>query len=176
MAKDFNEALDDINFAEQRRHRQMGFTRGYSVGEEAGWRDGYVFGIRKGSQISAEIGYYQGFTHAWISILEKEDLNKQRKLTALRTLLDMTRNFPKTNLLEEDTIQKLGRIRAKFKQCAALISGTNAYMESGSFGGSSWTSMDSGQGTYSGTYSTTGSVRGSSPNPPNNMKGGEMSF
>jgi hypothetical protein len=154
----------------------MGFTRGYSVGEEAGWRDGYVFGIRKGSQVSAEIGYYQGFTNAWISILEKEDINKQRKLTALKTLLDMTRNFPKTNLLEDDTIQKLGRIRAKFKQCAALITST-AGADSGSFGGSSWTSMDSGQGTYSGTYSTAGSsVRGASPNPSASTKSGEMSF
>ena len=153
-----------------RRHRQMGFTRGYSVGEEAGWRDGYVFGIRKGAQISAEIGYYQGFTHAWISMLEKEDIHKQRKLTALKTLLDMTRSFPKTNLLEDDTIQKLGRIRAKFKQVNALINTGGA--DSGSFCGSSWTSMDSGQGTYSGT----GSLRGNSPNPSASTKSGEMSF
>jgi hypothetical protein len=154
-----------------RRHRQMGFTRGYSVGEEAGWRDGYVFGIRKGAQISAEIGYYQGFSHAWISILEKEDLYKQRKLTALRTLLDMTRNFPKTNLLEDDTIQKLGRIRAKFKQVNALInSGADSGSGSG-FCGSSWTSQDSGAGTYSG--GTASSTRGPSPQ---SSKSAEMSF
>jgi len=131
-----------------------------------------VFGIRKGAQISAEIGYYQGFVHAWISILEKEDIYKQRKLTALRTLLDMTRNFPKTNLLEDDTIQKVGRIRAKFKQVNALI---NSGPDSGSgFCGSSWTSQDSGAGTYSGG---TGSIRGSSPNPTMaSSKSGEMSF
>lgn len=102
----------------------MGFTRGFSVGEEAGWRDGYIFGVRKGAQLSAEIGYYQGFSHAWIAILEREDTNKQRKLGALYSLLELTRGFPKTNnLLEDDAIQKLARIRAKFKQVNALILG-----------------------------------------------------
>ncbi|UXI21917.1 fad oxidoreductase [Sarcoptes scabiei] len=115
-------------FSLYRRHRQMGFTRGYSVGEEAGWRDGYIFGMRKGAQLSAEIGFYQGFAHAWISILEREDANKQRKISALNSLLEMTRNFPRTNnLLEDDTIQKLARIRAKFKQINALILGGSSY-------------------------------------------------
>ncbi|KAF7496226.1 hypothetical protein SSS_06485 [Sarcoptes scabiei] len=124
----YNTTFEDINLAEQRRHRQMGFTRGYSVGEEAGWRDGYIFGMRKGAQLSAEIGFYQGFAHAWISILEREDANKQRKISALNSLLEMTRNFPRTNnLLEDDTIQKLARIRAKFKQINALILGGSSY-------------------------------------------------
>lgn len=118
-------------FSLYRRHRQMGFTRGYSVGEEAGWRDGYIFGMRKGAQLSAEIGFYQGFAHAWISILEREDANKQRKISALNSLLEMTRNFPRTNnLLEDDTIQKLARIRAKFKQINALILGGSSYQGS----------------------------------------------
>ncbi|RWS26396.1 Yae1 N terminal domain containing protein-like protein [Leptotrombidium deliense] len=118
----------------------MGFTRGYSLGEEAGWRDGYAYGVRKGAQIAAEIGFYQGFVHAWITILEKEESTKQRKLTALKTLLEMTRNFPKTNIHEEDTLQRLSRIRAKFKQVNALL---NCGDSSFSFGSSSFCgSMD----------------------------------
>lgn len=119
----------------------MGFTRGYSIGEETGWRDGYALGIRKSAQIAAEIGFYQGFVHAWITILEKENLAKQRKLTAFRTLLEMTHNFSKSNLHDEESSQKLIRIRAKFKQVNALLNLT----ESGIFG-SSWqnTSQDSG--------------------------------
>lgn len=103
------------------RYRQMGFTRGYSLGEEAGWRDGYAYGIRKGAQIAAEIGFYQGFIHAWITILEKDESSKQRKLTALKTLLEMTRSFPKKNNQEEDTVQRLTRIRVKFKQVNSLL-------------------------------------------------------
>lgn len=180
----------------------MGFTRGYSIGEEAGWRDGYIFGMRKGAQLSAEIGYYQGFAHAWIAILEHEDTNKQRKLNALHSLLDMTRSFPKSNnLLEDDTIQKLARVRAKFKQVNALILGSSHVIHSATSGptivtaghvppppnpptataaggpgsvfrGTSWTSQDSGAGSYN-----TGSIRGVSPNA-NHMPYGktEMSF
>ncbi|OTF82689.1 Yae1 N terminal domain containing protein [Euroglyphus maynei] len=126
----------------------MGFTCGYSVGEEAGWRDGYIFGMRKGAQLSAEIGYYQGFAHAWISILEHEDTNKQRKLNALHSLLEMTRSFPRTNnIMEDDTVQKLARIRAKFKQVNALILGTGtASFFSSSFSGGGGSSGASGGG------------------------------
>lgn len=95
------------------------------MGEEAGWRDGYAMGIRKGAQIAAEIGFYQGYVHAWIAILEKEDTNKHRKLVALRALLDMTRSFPKTNQIADgdadDLNQRLARIRAKFKQVSTLL-------------------------------------------------------
>ena len=59
--------------------------------------------------------------HAWIEILEKEDEAKQRKLIALRTLLEMTRQFPKYNLEQHDTAQRLARIRAKFKQVNSLL-------------------------------------------------------
>lgn len=99
----------------------MGFTRGYSLGEEAGWRDGYSYGLRKGAQIAAEIGFYQGFIHAWIGILERDESSKQRKLMALRSLLELTRRFHRTNLHDEDCIKRLEIIRAKFKQVNSLL-------------------------------------------------------
>ncbi|KAH9521000.1 Oral cancer-overexpressed protein 1 [Dermatophagoides farinae] len=160
----FNDAFEDINLAEQRRHRQMGFTCGYSVGEEAGWRDGYIFGMRKGAQLSAEIGYYQGFAHAWISILEHEDTNKQRKLNALHSLLEMTRSFPRTNnILADDTVQKLARIRAKFKQVNALILGTGA--TSTTFFSSSFSGGGGGAGGGG------GSAAGQAPTGPTASQG-----
>lgn len=99
----------------------MGFTRGYSLGEEAGWRDGYAYGVRRGAQIAAEIGFYQGFVHAWICILEKDESSKQRKLIALKSLLELTRSFHRTNLHEDDSLKKLESIRAKFKQVKSLL-------------------------------------------------------
>lgn len=81
--------------AERRRYSRMGFTRGYSLGEEAGWREGYLFGndyatraarldcdanpvlsrplfttgrrpgVKKGASLATEIGFYQGYTSAW---------------------------------------------------------------------------------------------------------------
>ena len=164
----------------------MGFTRGYSVGEEAGWRDGYIFGMRKGAQLSAEIGYYQGFAHAWIALLEREDATKQRKLHALHSLLELTRTFPRTphSLLEsEDSIQKLARIRAKFKQVNALIMSSGPVYQAtpsgtptpnGPFRGASWTSQDSGAGSsfrgvspqcmHSAGHTATGTAQNLHPN------------
>ncbi|XP_074602564.1 uncharacterized protein LOC141856196 [Brevipalpus obovatus] len=122
--RDFNHVLDDINLVEQRKFRQMGFTRGYSIGEEAGWRDGYSYGLRKGAQIAAEIGFYQGFVHAWIGILERDESSKQRKLLALRSLLELTRRFHRTNLHDEDCGKRLESIRAKFRQVNSLLAGS----------------------------------------------------
>lgn len=99
----------------------MGFTRGYSMGEEAGWRDGYVYGVRRGAQIAAEIGFYQGFVHAWLCILEKDENSKQRKLIALKSLLESTRRFHRTNIHEEDSVKTLESIRNKFKQVKSLL-------------------------------------------------------
>lgn len=91
----------------------------------------------------------------------------------------MTRNYPKINLQDDESIQKLARIRAKFKQINALLnceSGASFRGYSG-FSGSSWASQDSGAGTYSGTtYSATGSVRGTSPRGTPTPTSTELSF
>lgn len=131
----------DSCFAE---FRQMGFKRGYSIGEEAGWRDGYSYGVRRGAQIAAEIGFYQGFVHAWIRILEKDESSKQRKLIALKSLLESTRRFHRTNIHEEDSLKTLEAIRAKFKQVKSLLNcGFSASFDDGDVTSSSSTAYPS---------------------------------
>ncbi|CAN7995421.1 unnamed protein product [Ixodes hexagonus] len=103
------------------RYRQMGFTRGFSLGEEVGWRDGYQLGLQRGAQIATELGFYQGFVHAWITVLEREEIAKQRKMVALKALLEMTKNFPKVNIADDDMFEKLHKIRAKFKQVVSIL-------------------------------------------------------
>lgn len=39
-----------------------------------------------------------------------------RKLAALKGLLEMTKNFPKQTVADDDMFDKLHKIRAKFKQ------------------------------------------------------------
>ncbi|KAH7934072.1 hypothetical protein HPB49_021157 [Dermacentor silvarum] len=124
MAMDFNDALDDIVLAEE-KYRQMGFTRGFSLGEEVGWRDGYQLGLQRGAQIATELGFYQGFVHAWITVLEREEIAKQRKMVALKALLEMTKNFPQVNIADEDMFEKLHKIRAKFKQRKWVVAAPN---------------------------------------------------
>lgn len=155
------------------KYRQIGFAQGYSLGEEAGWREGYVFGVKRGAQIAAEIGFYQGFVHAWIEILEKEDEAKQRKLVALRTLLEMTRQFPKTNLENQDTTQRLARIRAKFKQVNSLLKSDLNYSFNSSFN----LSMDAGDELPTPCASTRRAHSRKSPLPTQSSSNfNEMSF
>ena len=33
-----------------RKYSRAGFTRGYAMGEEAGWREGFLFGLKKGGE------------------------------------------------------------------------------------------------------------------------------
>ncbi|XP_022656211.1 POU domain, class 3, transcription factor 3-B-like [Varroa destructor] len=146
---EYPNVLDDITFAENRarrprprhsqseegpfpsseerrdtanlRYRQMGFSRGFGLGEQVGWKEGYQLGLQRGAQLATELGFYQGFVHAWITILEHEDPSKQRKLAALKGLLEMTKNFPKQTVADDDMFEKLHKIRAKFKQVVALL-------------------------------------------------------
>ena len=60
------------------RYRQMGFSRGFGLGEQVGWKEGYQLGLQRGAQLATELGFYQGFVHAWITILEHEDPSKPR--------------------------------------------------------------------------------------------------
>ena len=83
-----------------RKYARVGFARGYSAGEEAGWREGFLFGLKKGAGLATEIGFYQGYTTAWLTLLEKQDQGKARKVQALKSLLEMARSFP----LEEQLI------------------------------------------------------------------------
>ncbi|OQR75188.1 hypothetical protein BIW11_08591 [Tropilaelaps mercedesae] len=99
----------------------MGFSRGFGLGEQVGWKEGYQLGLQRGAQLATELGFYQGFVHAWITILEHEDPSKPRKLAALKGLLEMTKNFPKQTVADDDMFDKLHKIRAKFKQVVALL-------------------------------------------------------
>lgn len=45
----------------RRKYSRAGFTRGYSLGEEAGWREGFLFGLKKGGKFLVN----QVFSSAW---------------------------------------------------------------------------------------------------------------
>lgn len=144
--KDINSALYDASFAQQNQHQQSGYQRGLNAGIESGWRDGFVFGLRKGAQIASEIGYYQGFAQTWIALLEQSD-EKQRKLKALHSLLELTQTFPKENN-DDDLMQKLVRLRAKFKQVNSLVCGVTG--NSSTFSGPSWSDQNTADQPFNG--------------------------
>ena len=39
-----------VSSLNHRKYSRAGFRKGYALGEEAGWREGFLFGLRKGGQ------------------------------------------------------------------------------------------------------------------------------
>ncbi|XP_015927903.1 protein LTO1 homolog [Parasteatoda tepidariorum] len=125
--RDINEVFDDITLAEN-RYQKIGFTRGFSLGEETGYKEGYALGLQRGAQIASEIGFYKGFAIAWMIVLEGEETAKLRKINALKSLQEMTENFPHTNIQDDESVNKLIKIRAKFKQVISLLNVETEYV------------------------------------------------
>lgn len=114
------------------------------MGEEAGWREGFLFGLKKGATLATEIGFYQGYTTAWLTLLEKQEVGKAKKIQALRTLLEMAGSFPLEEQLLASTpgldpsqqgftssdgssmIARLAKIRSKFKQVQNLLTAASS--------------------------------------------------
>jgi len=116
--------------SDHRRYSRSGFNRGYALGEEAGWKEGFLFGLKKGADLATEIGFYEGYTTGWLTLLEKQDQSKARKIQALRSLQEMARAFPieeqllttSTAVAESSSLgPKLSKIRAKYRQVQALL-------------------------------------------------------
>ncbi len=121
---------DDPSTGVSNQYHHLGVSRGIAAGEADGWRDGYITGLRQGAQLSSEMGYYEGFTRTWTVILEQTpvmDAATSRKVTALKTLLEMCSAFPSDtkHIKEDDDVkQKLIRIRAKYRQVRSLVLGS----------------------------------------------------
>lgn len=123
---------DDPSMGISYHYHHIGVSRGIAAGEVDGWRDGYTTGLRQGAQLSSEMGYYEGFTRTWIIILEQTptgDTATTRKVTALKTLLEMCNAFPSEtkHIKEDDDVkQKIIRIRAKYRQVRSLLLGSRS--------------------------------------------------
>lgn len=121
---------DDPSMGISYHYHHLGVSRGIAAGEVDGWRDGYTTGLRQGAQLASEMGYYEGFTRTWMSILEQTptaDIATTRKVTALKTLLETCNAFPREtkHIKEDDDVkQKLVRIRAKYRQVRSLVLGS----------------------------------------------------
>jgi len=98
--------------------QQKGYEEGVLQGEQNGYNDGFQLGLQQGKQIGAELGFYQGFAEMWLESAEDTGI---RTTQVLSSLVEMIKEFP-TNEPENQSLQdRLGKIRAKFKQATALL-------------------------------------------------------
>lgn len=114
---------------------------------QSGWSDGLVFGMQKGAELSAEIGYYQGLASGWLTVLKhhvpsvedsKQQLKWAKVVQTLQSLLELIARFPTTNIdvtdqgEQVDRSQLMVKIRVKMKQISTMMekAGVNSLRKS----------------------------------------------
>lgn len=118
---DINDVFDDLLLVEERLSEES-YQRGLQVGAEQGNVDAYHFGYHRGAEIGAELGFYYGVLCALEGGCRKRSEETPTKgdilLTELKGEID---EFPKFNDLEVDLLERLMKIRNKYKKLCSLL-------------------------------------------------------
>eukprot|EP00118_Oscarella_pearsei_P002740 m.11435 g.11435 ORF g.11435 m.11435 type:complete len:132 (+) comp23317_c0_seq1:16-411(+) len=122
---DIDRSFEDIFLAEDKIY-QKGYDEGYDSGRQQGLEEGRRIGAEKGRILALEVGFYSGFAGAWL----ESDGKKSHAEKALKQLKKLTDDFPLDNPRHPDIIEKLDRIRAKFKQVTSLLGVSTEYSPS----------------------------------------------
>lgn len=131
------QALDDLWLADSRAASE-GFRQGRRAGRRKEEVEGTALGLKKGHEVGSEIGFYLGFAQAWCEQLEASDKLKKSEERALKSLAKLRHGseaFPAENIKEEDVLEALEELRARFKLCCQLL---QIQSEKSQEGGISW--------------------------------------
>ncbi|KAL3666016.1 hypothetical protein V7S43_008810 [Phytophthora oleae] len=119
---DIAEAFDAISGYEETLVAQ-GEAMGMKRGRELGIEEGRELGIVKGAEIGSELGFYQGCHLVWSHMLQNEELKSKLPSRAAKSVASfgaLLEAFELKNLVDEDMVHELLRIRAKFKVITAI--------------------------------------------------------
>ncbi len=121
---DLDAAWDDVVLLEDRA-AQRGIQEGLTEGIQRGERQGFRIGAAKGAEIGAEVGFYLGFATTWTQVRKRnpeESSKKEERLSkALAKLASDADAFPAENVKDEDVLQRLRDMRARFKMCCQML-------------------------------------------------------
>ncbi|KAG6578110.1 uncharacterized protein IUM83_10500 [Phytophthora cinnamomi] len=119
---DIADAFDAISGYEETLVAQ-GEALGVERGRELGIEEGRELGVMKGAEIGSELGFYQGCYLVWNHMLQSEELKSKLPARAAKSVASfgaLLEAFELKNLVDEDMVQELLRIRAKFKVITAI--------------------------------------------------------
>jgi flagellar biosynthesis/type III secretory pathway protein FliH len=144
VEQDLDHAWDDVLLIEDRAANR-GLREGITEGIRRGHTEGFALGVKKGAQIGAEVGFYLGFAKSWAHVCrEKADVNgsgrqEQKVVKALDKLTAAAEDFPCENIKDEDVLQRLEEMRARFKLCCQVLKiKSEQTIKAGGGGGISW--------------------------------------
>uniref|UniRef100_A0AAV1TZX8 Essential protein Yae1 N-terminal domain-containing protein n=1 Tax=Peronospora matthiolae TaxID=2874970 RepID=A0AAV1TZX8_9STRA len=118
---DITDVFDAISGYEETLVAQ-GEAMGIERGRELGIEEGRELGLLKGAEIGSELGFYQGCYMVWNHMLQQETLRRKlpdRAAKSVVTFGALLKAFKLKNVVDEDIMQELFRIRAKFKVITA---------------------------------------------------------
>ncbi|XP_055623915.1 protein LTO1 homolog [Toxorhynchites rutilus septentrionalis] len=114
---DINDVFEDLFLAEEKLSEES-YQRGVAAGVLEGNVDAYHFGYHRGAEIGAELGFYYGVICAQESNLEEP---KTKAENLLREIKQQIEEFPITNDLEVDLLDKLLKLRNQYKKLCVLL-------------------------------------------------------
>nr|XP_019537632.2 protein LTO1 homolog [Aedes albopictus] len=116
---DINDVFDDLLLVEERLSDES-YHRGLEAGAKQGNVDAYHFGYHRGAEIGAELGFYYGVVCAQEGcFVEGGELSKSEVL--LKELKKEIEEFPTYNDLEVDLLERLLKLRNKYKKLCVLL-------------------------------------------------------
>ncbi|ETI36947.1 hypothetical protein F441_16908 [Phytophthora nicotianae CJ01A1] len=119
---DIADAFDAISGYEETLVAQ-GEAMGMERGRELGIEEGRELGVMKGAEIGSELGFYQGCHLVWSHMLQSDELKSKLPARAAKSVASfgaLLEAFELKNVVDEDMMQELLRIRAKFKVITAI--------------------------------------------------------
>ncbi|XP_065081601.1 protein LTO1 homolog [Ochlerotatus camptorhynchus] len=119
---DINDVFDDLLLVEERLSEES-YQRGLQVGAEQGNVDAYHFGYHRGAEIGAELGFYYGVLCAQENSTGKgtEETTPTKGYILLTELKKEIEEFPTFNDLEVDLLERLVKLRNKYKKLCVLL-------------------------------------------------------
>lgn len=116
---DINDVFDDLLLVEERLSEES-YQRGLEAGAKQGNVDAYHFGYHRGAEIGAELGFYYGVICAQEGGFEGGETPSKGELL-LRELKKEIEEFPTFNDLEVDLLERLLKLRNKYKKLCVLL-------------------------------------------------------
>jgi len=126
VSGDINQVFESISFAEN-TFSEAAFSEGHSQGLISGRQEGLLLGLDKGAEIGRELGFYQGFAEGWLHLLKTSGgvrsaaVISDKTVAQLQKLADSVSQFPSYNNRDTDVSNRLGLVRARFKQVCSLL-------------------------------------------------------
>ncbi|KAI8901163.1 hypothetical protein BC833DRAFT_578685 [Globomyces pollinis-pini] len=107
--------MEDLNYLEN-MFQEFGRLDGLEKGIQLGYMEGKLLGLQKGFDIAKEIGFYTGVCKCWINHLTSDTEAKypKRLLKQCQQLVDLCELYHCQNQLNDDPVQLLNNIRAKY--------------------------------------------------------------